>query len=91
MLKDKDKEDDGNDAENSFINGRGGNRLRFNPKLEFPIFDGNGPRLWMKKCVKYFNLCKVLESQRVDLASMHITSRADSWFHSYIDVRTAVD
>lgn len=31
----------------------------FNPKIEFPHFDGVNPRGWIKKCTKYFNLCKV--------------------------------
>ena len=30
------------------------------PKLEFPRFDGSNPRLWVKKCCKYFNKISVL-------------------------------
>jgi len=40
-------------------------------KLEFLSFDGINPRNWVKKCSTYFSLCKILESQRVDVASMH--------------------
>ncbi|XP_074303808.1 uncharacterized protein LOC141638304 [Silene latifolia] len=67
------------------------NNLKFTPKLEFPSFDGNNPRIWMKKCEKYFNLCKIPENQRVDLASMYMIGRAESWFNSYIVVRPHVD
>ncbi|KAK9713615.1 hypothetical protein RND81_06G039800 [Saponaria officinalis] len=69
-----------------------GNRhnLKFTPKLEFPSFDGRNPRNWMKKCLKYFNLCKIPDNQRVDLASMYMIGRAESWFNSYIVVRQNV-
>ncbi|KAH9615398.1 hypothetical protein KSS87_015381, partial [Heliosperma pusillum] len=65
--------------------------LKFTPKLEFPSFDGSNPRIWMKKCLKYFNLCKIPEEQRVDLASMYMVGRAESWFNSYIVVRQHVE
>ena len=39
-----------------------------NPKVEFPSFDGNNPRGWIKKCTRYFTLCKIPDDQRVDVA-----------------------
>ena len=33
--------------------------LGYVPKLEFPKFDGSNPRIWIKKCCKYFSLCKI--------------------------------
>lgn len=50
----------------------GGNikSLSFTPKVEFPRFDGIGTKNWIKKCAKYFSLCKISENQRVDLASL---------------------
>ncbi|KAK9684868.1 hypothetical protein RND81_10G238500 [Saponaria officinalis] len=66
------------------------NHLKFTPKLEFPTFDGRNPRIWMKKCLKYFNLCKISDNQRVDLASMYMVGRVESWFNSYIVVRQNV-
>ncbi|KAK9698242.1 hypothetical protein RND81_08G090700 [Saponaria officinalis] len=44
----------------------------------------------MKKCLKYFNLCKIPDNQRVDLASMYMVGRAESSFNSYIVVRQNV-
>lgn len=41
-------------------------------KLEFPKFDESNPRIWIKKCCKYFSLCKIPKDQRVDLASLHV-------------------
>jgi len=37
----------------------GGNNVQFNPRVEFPIFDGNDPRGWTKKCINYFGLCRI--------------------------------
>ena len=31
-------------------------KLGYNPKLEFPKFDGSNVRVWIKKCCKYFDL-----------------------------------
>ncbi|CAH9104642.1 unnamed protein product [Cuscuta epithymum] len=62
----------------------------FSPKLEFPSFDGNNPKVWMKKCLKFFNLCKISYEQRVDIASMYLVGKAESWFHIYIVGKTQV-
>jgi len=60
------------------------NIMHFNPKVEFPAFDGSNPRNWVKKCAKYFNLCRISDDQKVDLASMHFQGKAKTWFSSYI-------
>jgi len=65
--------------------------FKFLPKLEFPYFDGTNPRNWMKKCSRYFALCKIPEAQWVDVASIHLTGRAETWFASYIAARKHVD
>lgn len=61
------------------------------PKLEFPKFDGFNPRVWIKKASKYFELCKIQDDQRVDLASLHMIDKAENWVGSYLDVRKNVD
>jgi len=48
------------------------NSVLFNPKVEFPCFDGNDPKGWIKKCTRYFTLCKIVEDQKVDLAALHL-------------------
>ena len=65
--------------------------FKFLPKLEFPSFDGTNPRNWIKKCSQYFALCKIPDSQRVDVASIHLTSKAEIWFASYITIKKNVD
>ena len=58
--------------------------LGYVPKLNFPKFDGANPRTWIKKCCKYFTLCKILEDQRVDLASLNMTVNVKNWISSYL-------
>ena len=72
-------------------NNRGGfgdplvrNSLQFNPKVEFPCFDGNDLKGWIKKCTRYFTLCKITEEQKVDLAALHLKGQAEIWFSNYI-------
>jgi len=65
--------------------------FKFLPKLEFPSFDGTNPRNWIKKCSRYFALCKIPDSQRVDVASIHLTGKAETWFASYITIKKNVD
>lgn len=65
--------------------------LGYAPKLEFPKFDGTNPRLWIKKCCKYFSLCKISEDQKVDLASLNMIDQAEHWISSYLSIRKNVD
>lgn len=61
-----------------------GNIMHFNPKVEFPLFDGTNPRNWVRKYAKYFNLCKIPDDQKVNLASMYLHGKAEVPFGSYI-------
>jgi len=67
------------------------NPFWFLPKLEFPSFDATNPRNWIKKCSRYFALCKIPDEQRFDVASIHLTGKAETWFASYIAVKKNVD
>ncbi|VFQ80250.1 unnamed protein product [Cuscuta campestris] len=64
--------------------------LNFNPKLEFPRFDGSNTRNWIKKASKYFTLCKIPEEQWVDIASLYMVERAENWMSSYLSFRKFV-
>ncbi|XP_074342426.1 uncharacterized protein LOC141679976 [Apium graveolens] len=61
-----------------------GNRrsLKFVPKLEFLKFDGTNPRSGMKKCARYFDLCKIPADQKVDLAYLYMTDKVEIWAYS---------
>ena len=64
--------------------------LHFTPKLEFPKFNGTSTRTWIKKCGKYFELCKIPDDQKVDIASLHMTDKAEGWVTSYLSGRRFV-
>ncbi|VFQ93324.1 unnamed protein product [Cuscuta campestris] len=82
-----------NRSSSEVIGNEGGDRtaFKFLPKLEFPSFNGSNPRNWVKKCTRYFNLCKIPENQKMDVASIHLTGKAEVWFASYIAVKKRVE
>ncbi|KAE8734899.1 EAP30/Vps36 family protein isoform 1 [Hibiscus syriacus] len=45
---------------------------------------GVNPRGWVQKCLKYFSICGVPVEQRVELATMYLTGKAEIWFDGYI-------
>lgn len=38
--------------------------LNFTPKVEFPRFDEIGTKNCIKKCAKYFSLCKIIHNAK---------------------------
>ncbi|XP_039023154.1 uncharacterized protein LOC120155744 [Hibiscus syriacus] len=54
------------------------------PKIELPFFDGSNPRGWLQKCLKYFSLCSIADEQKVEVATMYLTGKAEIWFDGYI-------
>ena len=58
--------------------------MHFNPKVEFPLFDGTNPRNWVEKCAKYFNLYKIPDDQKVNLALMYLQGKAEISFGGHI-------
>ncbi|XP_074266111.1 uncharacterized protein LOC141588577 [Silene latifolia] len=48
-------------------------------------------RLLVKKCNRYFELCKIPNNQKADLASLYVVGKAESWVHSYMTVRANID
>lgn len=61
------------------------------PKLQCPSFDGSNPRMWIKKCTRYFNLCKIPDDAKVELASLYMINKAEMWASSYMTNRGTVD
>jgi hypothetical protein len=41
------------------------------PKLNFPTFDGADPKLWLSRCVDYFELYEVEQSRWIMVSTMH--------------------
>ena len=52
------------------------------PKVNFPSFDGNNPRNWVRKC-KYFNIHSLTDVQKMDMVSLHVEGRSDTWLKDY--------
>lgn len=52
------------------------------PKVHFPKFDGDQPKLWLSNCLDYFSLYEVESSVWVRVARMHFTGAAARWYNS---------
>ena len=52
------------------------------PKMN-STFEGINAYNWIKKCVKYFSLYRIPNTQKVDLASMFMQGRVKTWFESF--------
>ncbi|XP_020546936.1 uncharacterized protein LOC110011314 [Sesamum indicum] len=54
--------------------------------IEFPRFNGDEPRGWIRKCQWYFQTVYTIpEDQRVSLASIHLSGRAELWFQGLVE------
>ena len=53
-------------------------------KLTFPGFDGTNPRMWIKKCNRYFNLCKIADEAKVELTSLYMVDKAKICVSNYL-------
>lgn len=60
------------------------------PKFEFPRFNGEHPRNWIRKCQKYFHLNPMNEGDMVLTAAMHMEGQADSWYLDYLEKQPRV-
>jgi hypothetical protein len=48
--------------------------------MDFLKFDGSDVRIWLDKCVAYFNLYSVPPGFRVTVASIHMIDKAAHWY-----------
>jgi len=42
------------------------------PKMQFPTFDGNHPKIWLDNCDNYFKIYKTEDEMKVTYATMHL-------------------
>jgi hypothetical protein len=54
------------------------------PKLDFPKFNGENPKIWAKKCEVYFDVFSVPESLRTRYATLNFTDRAALWLGTVV-------
>jgi hypothetical protein len=52
------------------------------PKLNFPVFDGDNPKLWISHSEDYFDLFDLDPTRWVKIACMHLRAAASRWLPS---------
>jgi hypothetical protein len=68
---------------------RGGHTGKL-PKFDFPRFEVDHPKLWIKQAVHYFELYRVESVVRVQAATMHFHGAAKHWLSSVEDHLEAI-
>ncbi|KAL4278717.1 hypothetical protein GQ457_03G025020 [Hibiscus cannabinus] len=58
--------------------------LNLRPKIELQFFDGDNQRSWVRKCDKFFAIFSIPAASKVEIASMYLVGRAETWFDGYI-------
>lgn len=53
------------------------------PKMIFPKFNGNHPKIWIGNCKLYFSIFTVPEKLWVSSATMHMEDNAAKWWQAY--------
>lgn len=48
------------------------------PKLNFPLFDGTDPRIWLDDCLSYFDMYKLPEGMWITSATLHMRDNASN-------------
>lgn len=54
-------------------------------KIDFPRFNGENPRQWLRKCHRYFLLNPMPENEKIVTASMHLDDKAEFWYMDYME------
>jgi hypothetical protein len=53
------------------------------PKLSFPKFSGDNPKIWIDKCGDYFHIFNVPKCMWTTTASLHMEENAARWLQVY--------
>jgi hypothetical protein len=53
------------------------------PKLDFPKFNGEHPRVWKDRCEKYFSMYNLHVHLWVPFATLNFESNASLWLQTY--------
>ncbi|WVZ69199.1 hypothetical protein U9M48_018023 [Paspalum notatum var. saurae] len=60
----------------------GSNSSRFMPKLDFPKFDGDNPRLWKDRCEAYFEVYGISDALKPKFAALNFSGAAATWLQT---------
>jgi len=53
------------------------------PKMQFPTFEGNHPKIWLDNCDNYFKIYKTEDEMKVTYATMHLQENSAKWWQAY--------
>jgi hypothetical protein len=53
------------------------------PKMAFPHFDGEHPRIWRDKCYDYFRAFNIRAALWLTMATLHMNGNVAVWLQSY--------
>ena len=54
------------------------------PRWELPCFAGQEPKVWIRKCDRFFTQYRVGNEQRVEMAALYLTDAAEVWYQSMV-------
>lgn len=57
----------------------------FKPRIYFPKFGRDNPRLWLCKCVKYINFHPMNDYDKLLMAEINMEEESDNWYLDYVD------
>jgi len=60
----------------------GGSHYSKVPKLQCPAFDGDNPKLWIRRVSDYFELAQVDPNIWIKLSAMYFSGSASRWLQS---------
>ncbi|XP_066332617.1 uncharacterized protein [Miscanthus floridulus] len=55
------------------------------PKINFPPFDGSNPKLWLERCLDYFEMYFVPHRRWIKVSTMHLSGAVACWLQSVED------
>ena len=60
------------------------------PKMQFPTFDGEHPKIWFDNCENYFTIYTIPDKLWVTAAAMHMQGNAAKWWQAYKQQHTKI-
>lgn len=56
-------------------------------RMEIPVFEGDNPRWWVRKCKRMFEWYGILEGRWVSLAVAYFDDVVNTWYQGWTNVR----
>ena len=53
------------------------------PKMDFPVFYGSDPKVWLDNCTNYFELYQIPEGMWITAARLHLKDNAAKWYQAF--------